>query len=120
MSSALSRWAWGIAVALPFLVGAETPGLTSDPLTTLIQYGVLGMVVLGFITGWIVPGPQAKQLIEENKRLNVLVENKLLPMSEQYAKSMERSSIVIENATNALELAASELRTRVAGDRGRG
>lgn len=76
---------------------------TGDPWALLLQYGVLGVVVVGFITGWIVPGPQAKQLLEENRRLQALIENKLLPMSETYAATLEKSAIVMEKCTTVLD-----------------
>lgn len=116
-------WLLCIAVCSPFLISAAPPAAevnTSDPLTNLIQYGVLGMVVLGFITGWIVPGPQAKQLIEENKRLNALIESRFLPMSEQYAATLERSAIVMDKATDALEVAAAALARIEPRERGKG
>lgn len=116
-------WVACICVVTPFLISAAPPPTvdanSSDPLTNLIQYGVLGMVVLGFITGWIVPGPQAKQLIEENKRLNTLIETRFLPMSEQYAATLERSAIVMDKATDALEVAAAAL-ARLPRERGEG
>jgi hypothetical protein len=96
---------------------AEAASAAADPLSSLIQYGVLGIVVIGFITGWIVPGPQAKQLIEENKRLTALIENKLLPMSEQYAVALDRSAVVMDKATTALEKAIESQRHLVDHDR---
>ena len=78
---------------------------STDPVAFLLQYGVLGIVVIGFIFGWIVPGPQARQLLDENRRLTALIENKLLPMSEQYAVALDRSAIVMDKATSALEKA---------------
>lgn len=97
--------------SVPGVIGWAAVDLTapSDPLATLVQYGVLGLVVLAFITGWIVPGPQAKQLIEENKRLNQLIETRLLPMSEQYAASQEKTAIVMDKCTVALERAITVL-----------
>ena len=64
---------------------------------------MLGLVVLGFATGWIVPGPQAKALTTENARLSALIENKLLPMSEQYAATMEKAASALEKSAEALD-----------------
>lgn len=88
-----------------------------DPLTPLLQYGVLGLVVLGFATGWIVPGPTAKAYAAENARLSALIEGKLLPMSEQYAATMERAAIALEKSSEALDRLAE--RDRLEAERNR-
>lgn len=73
------------------------------PVSDLLQYGVLGLVVIGFATGWIVPGPQAKALAAENTRLSTLIEGKLFPMLEQYATTMERAAIALERTSEAMD-----------------
>lgn len=92
------------AVASAHTLGRVAEAAVGNPSwDSLVQYGVLGLVVLGFITGHIVPGHHAKQLLEENKRLSSLIEGKLLPMSETYAATLEKSANVMEKATEALE-----------------
>jgi hypothetical protein len=81
----------------------------SDPLAILLQYGTLGIVVLGFITGWIVPGPTAKQLVEENRRLNLLITETLLPLIEKTTTSLERSSQTSGNVTEVINTVRQEL-----------
>lgn len=76
--------------------------------TSFLQYGVLGLVVLGFITGWIVPGPQAKALAAENTRLSAVIEGKLFPMLEQYASTMERAASALERSAEALDHQAGQ------------
>lgn len=88
---------------------------TSDPISSFLQYGVLGLVVVGFITGWIVPGPTAKALSAENTRLSGFIENKLFPMLEQSAATMERAAIALEKSTEAMERQAE--RDRLEADR---
>lgn len=41
---------------------AQTSG--PDPIVNLIQYGALGLVVVGFIIGWIWPRPAVDRLIK--------------------------------------------------------
>jgi cytochrome b len=87
---------------LALLAAEVDPSGSSLPLGSLLQYGVLGLVVVGFITGWIVPGPQAKALAAENARLSALIEGRLFPMLEQHASTMERAAIALENSAAAM------------------
>lgn len=96
--------------ALAWVATVESTAI--DPVANLIQYGVLGIVVIGFIFGWIVPGPTAKQLISENTRLNDMIEAKLLPMIERSAAALERSAIVMDKATTAMDMQYREDRGR--------
>lgn len=82
---------------------------TTDPLSILLNYGTLGIVVLGFITGWIVPGPTAKQLAEENKRLNLLITETLLPLIEKTTSSIERSTQSSSKVTEVIDAVRQEL-----------
>lgn len=95
---------------------AEVASAT-DPITPFLQYGVLGLVVVGFATGWIVPGPQAKALAAENTRLSALIEGKMFPMFEQYAATMERAAIALEKSAEAMDRQAD--RERMAYERSR-
>lgn len=96
------------AIGLLATFATADAAATIDPIANLIQYGVLGIVVIGFITGWIVPGPTAKQLIAENKRLNDMIEAKLLPLIEKSAAALERSAITMDKATSALDARREE------------
>lgn len=80
---------------------------TAEPIASLLQYGVLGLVVVGFITGWIVPGPTAKALAVENARLSALIEGKLFPMLEQYAANQEKSASALERSAEAMDRVAT-------------
>jgi len=88
---------------------AEVASAT-DPISPWLQYGVLGLVVVGFATGWIVPGPQAKALAAENTRLSGLIEGKLFPMFEQYAATMERAAVALEKSAEAMDRQAERER----------
>jgi hypothetical protein len=52
-------------------------------LSSYISYGPLGLMVLGFLTGQLVPGRTAKRIEDENDRLRAMVEDKLLPLVEK-------------------------------------
>lgn len=86
---------------------AEASSVSGDSMAPFLQYGVLGLVVVGFATGWIVPGPQAKALAAENTRLSALIENKLLPMIETSSAALERAAIAMEKCTDALDRRAA-------------
>lgn len=89
---------------------AETASASGDSISNFLQYGVLGLVVIGFITGWIVPGPQAKALAAENARLSALIEGKLFPMFEQYTGTMERAAMALEKSADAMDRQAERER----------
>lgn len=81
-------------------LSVDTP---TDPVNAFAQYGPLGLMVVGFLTGWIVPGPVAKQKDAEIVRLQHLFEDKVLPMSETYAATIAETNRVLERALRALE-----------------
>jgi hypothetical protein len=88
---------------------ADAPTISGDPLSIILQYGTLGIVVLGFITGWIVPGPTAKQLVEENRRLNLLITETLIPLIEKTTTSLEGFTQTSGNVTEAINAVRQEL-----------
>lgn len=46
------------------LLAQAAPG---SEVTTWIQYGVLGLVVVGLLTGWLWPKPAVDRLLSENR-----------------------------------------------------
>jgi len=80
----------------------EAP-VAGNPVEYLLQYGPLGLVVIGFLTGWIVPGYHAKSLEAENRRLTALFEGKLLPMIETNGATLDRANSAMEKSAAALE-----------------
>lgn len=94
-------------VATPSLTRLVEAASDVDPISGLLQYGVLGLVVLGFATGWIVPGPSAKALAAENARLSAVIEGRLFPMFEQYATTMERAASALEKSAEAMDRQAA-------------
>lgn len=101
------------AIAASQAVQKLAEAASIDPVGPLLQYGVLGLVVVGFITGWIVPGTQAKALAAENLRLSQLIEGKLFPMFEQYATTMDRAATALEKSAEAMNRQADAERDRV-------
>lgn len=103
LTAALGAAGAHVIVAIAPLQRLTEAATSVDPIAPFLQYGVLGLVVVGFATGWIVPGPQAKALAAENARLSALIEGKLLPMTETYAAALERAAIAMEKTTEALD-----------------
>jgi hypothetical protein len=92
---------------------AEAPAPAStNPVEYLLQYGPLGLMVLGFLTGWIVPGYHAKSLEAENRRLTALFEGKLLPMIETTVVALDKATSAMEKSAAALERVRDEPRRR--------
>lgn len=75
----------------------------SDPIANLLQYGVLGLVVVGFMSRWIVTGAEAKALSAENTRLAGVIEGQLFPMLEQYGATMEKAAAALERAADVMQ-----------------
>jgi hypothetical protein len=68
----------------------------SDPYQ-FAQYGVLGIIVVGFIAGWIWPRPSVERLIAQNERLQAQVdalfevyESKVMPTLVEVTEIMRR------------------------------
>jgi hypothetical protein len=101
LSALITNVAGTAYVAYGAVQVAESTGSTGS-VGDFVQYGVLGLVVIGFLTGWIVPGPTAKQLLSENQRLSALVE-KVIPVAVTYAATMEKSNAALEKAAEAIE-----------------
>lgn len=72
------------------------------PLDVFAQYGVLGALVLGFVTGWIAPGYQLKREQEENQRLRVLIEDRVIPAVEQSSSAMQKASEALDRSLDVL------------------
>jgi uncharacterized membrane protein YGL010W len=104
-------------LTLAFLAAeaSEASSPTGIPIAALLQQGVLGIFVIGLITGWIVPGYQAKALAAENARLSALIEGRLFPMLEQHSGTMQRAAIALEKSAEAMNRQAE--RERVADAR---
>lgn len=88
-----------MSLALPLL--AQTPA-AGDPtgLTGYLAYGPLGLMVLGFLTGQIVPGRTAKRAEDENDRLRRLIEDRVLPLVQENTKVTEKAIEVLAELGN--------------------
>lgn len=67
---------------------------------SLIQYtsyGVLGLTVVGFLTGKLVPGWLYKRSEDENKRLRDLIDNKVYPLIESNTRVTEKAVEVMRD-----------------------
>ncbi len=54
----------------------------SDPTGGLLSYGVLGLLVVAFLVGQIVPGYLYKRVETENDRLRRIIDDKVYPTIE--------------------------------------
>jgi hypothetical protein len=74
----------------------------TDAAGLLLGYGPLGLVVLGFITGWIVPGSVVKKKDAEIERLQGLFESQVFPMAQTYASTMAQATTVMHDVTDEI------------------
>lgn len=88
-----------------------TPDSTMDALSGYLSYGPLGLMVIGFLTGQLVPGRTYKRTEDENDRLRRLIEDKLLPLVEQNTAVTAEAIKVMGD----LEAPSPPVRRRTAG-----
>jgi hypothetical protein len=67
-----------LALALAASVVAQATGVPGD-VTAWLQGGILGLVVVGFLTGKIRRGADYDQVQAENARLRAVMEDRVLP-----------------------------------------
>lgn len=94
---------------LPLL--AQTAGaaagsaITIESAMAIINVGLAGLGLIGFIRGWIVPGSLHKTVVDENTRKQKLIEENLIPelirSRESQEKVLELSSKLIETYNQA-------------------
>lgn len=89
---------------------AEVASQPQDPYSLLLGFGPLGLMVLGFITGWIVPGPQLKKSEAEVARLQRLFDEQVFPMVQTYASTMATATQVMHDVTDELRRGHPESR----------
>ena len=63
----------------------------ADPVGYLLTYGPLGLMVVGFLSGLLVPGWLYKRTEDENDRLRMLIEERAIPMVEDTTRQLERA-----------------------------
>ncbi len=79
--------------------GGSVPG---DPTGGLLSYGVLGLLVIAFLTGQIVPGILYKRTEKENDRLRALIDEKVYPMVEASTSASREAQVTMREVIKAL------------------
>jgi len=72
------------------------------PVDVFAQYGILGALVIGFLTGWISPGYLLKREQTENDRLRKLIEERVIPAVEDSSKALKASGESVDKALTVL------------------
>ena len=62
----------------------------------LLNFGALGVIVLLFITGFIVTGRQYRKLEAKNDELQEFVIDRVLPLMERTTRALENNTEVIQ------------------------
>lgn len=79
----------------PMLV-AQGEGAAPVGADRLIQFGVLGIMVVLFLTGWIVTGSQYKRVLAENEAMKQLLVTDVIPLLEKTGKRLEDNTDIIK------------------------
>lgn len=83
-----------------------------DPLNGWASYGVLGLLVLALLIGYLVPGYIYKRVEEENSRLRELVDTKVYPLIETATATQRESMKVMKDMADALARYEHDERSR--------
>lgn len=75
---------------------------TLDLGTGLLVYGPLGIMVAGFMFGYIVPGPTHKRVVDENDRLRLLIDEKVWPTINDATAAMRDSTDTVREVVRML------------------
>lgn len=91
-------------------------GSGTDPILTFLQYGVLGLVVVALLFGWLWAKPAVQQLLEDKKRAEEQRdeayrqwETRVLPLLSQFADAAEKQADAVRAVLQRVE---DERRTR--------
>lgn len=76
---------------------AVPPDGLTGALVQYTSYGVLGLTVVGFLTGKLVPGWLYKKSEEENERLRKLIDDKVYPLIEANTRINEKATEVMKD-----------------------
>ncbi len=77
---------------------------SADPTGGLLSYGVLGIIVVAFVTGLLVPGYLYKRLDAENERLRKLVEERVFPALEAGTAATREATEVLREVLRLLPM----------------
>lgn len=61
----------------------------------LLNFGALGVIVLLFITGWIVTGSQYRKLERRNEELQKYATEQVVPLLERCTRALENNTEVM-------------------------
>jgi len=70
----------------------------------LVNFGVLGVMVLLFIGGWIVTGAQYRRIEARNEALNEYIVNTLVPLIESTTHAIQANTEVMQRLAKEREL----------------
>lgn len=97
-----SRLAWWDYHPIGAAILTDTAPGVSDPLTGLLTYGPLGIMVVALATGIFVPGPTHNRVVKENERLRELIDNKVYPAIESSTAAVRESNETIKEALRVM------------------
>jgi len=101
--------------ALGAVAVMATSGTSSeDPFGIILDYGLIGAILILFLIGWIVPKKTVDQKDAEILRLQHLFTDEVIPMVKTYTETMTKVTSNLEESTEALRTLADIQRERIA------
>lgn len=80
---------------LSVLAQTPDPGGSAGFIIQVAQYGVLGLIVIGFLVGWIWPKPSVDKLLADHSRLQVQVEELTRTYQAEVIPTLVRANDVL-------------------------
>lgn len=79
-----------------------------DPVI-FVQYGVLGVILVMMLTGWLWPKPAIEEMRKQMEQERKLVMDTLLPALVNISKNLEDATGAMKDATGAMKINTNEL-----------
>lgn len=83
------------------MIFLQTPVSSADPLLNLIQWGVLGIVLILLLTGWLWAKPAVDDLRKRHAEERELWENRILPAIDANTRELRELKDELRNMRRA-------------------
>ena len=72
---------------------------TPDPILQFVQYGIAGLVILAFLTGWIWPRPPVERLQRDYDRLRAQYDELVSTYQREIIPTLSRAADALTRKT---------------------
>lgn len=83
---------------------------TTDPIITFVQFGVLGLVLLAILFGWLWARPAVEQLLEDKKRAEEqrdeavsIAQERIVPLLTEFTSTTQALIPILQQLITAMQ-----------------